>query len=170
MSWSRRTRPIALAGILVAAAALLGGCSFSPVYSGALAGQTQLNLAYAKPTSRLEQIIYQDLALRLGRSEAETAPLVTVSAAASGGSLGFLTATANPSKPNRVTVTATATITARDGSKAEPLVIARRATAEYTTNSQVLADTAASTEAGERAAKAAAESLRLAILAALSGG
>jgi hypothetical protein len=170
MSWSRRTRHIAIAGMLVAATAVIGGCSFSPVYSGALAGQTNLNLAYAKPTSRLEQIIYQDLALRLGRSAAETAPLVTVSAAASGGSLGFLTATANPSKPNRVTVTATATIAVRDGTKAEPLVLTRRATAEYTTNSQVLADTSAGIEASERAAKAAAESLRLAILAALSGG
>ncbi len=169
MSWSRRTHHLALAAMLAASAALLGGCSFSPVYSGALADQSSLNLAYAKPTSRLEQIIYQDLALRLGRSEAETAPLVTVSAAASGGGLGFLTATANPSKPSRMTVTATATITARDGSDAKPLVITRRASAEYTTNSQVLADTTASIEAGERAARAAAESLRLAILAALSG-
>jgi hypothetical protein len=168
MSWSRRTRHTVFAAILVSSGAVLGACSFSPVYSGTLASQPMLNLAYAKPQSRLEQVIYQDLALRLGSSDAPTAPLATVSATASAGGLGFLTATDNPSKPYRVTVTATLTITQRDGREAPPLVITRRATAEYTTNSQVLADTAAANEANERAGKAVAESLRLAVLAALS--
>jgi hypothetical protein len=168
MSWSRHTRPIALAAILLATGAALGACSFSPVYSGALASQPLLNLAYAKPTSRLEQVVYQELALRLGSSTSETAPLATVSVSSSAGGLGFLTGTANPSKPYRVTVTATLTIARRDGSDIEPINFTRRATAEYTANSQVLADTTAATEASERAAKAAAESLRLAVLAALS--
>jgi hypothetical protein len=149
---------------------MLSACTFSPVYSGALASQPLLNLAYAKPNSRLEQIVYQELSLRLGRSEAETAPLATVSVSSSAGGLGFLTATANPSKPHRVTVTATVTIARRDGSDVDPISFTRRATAEYTTNNQVLADTTAATEASERAARAAAESLRLAVLAALSRG
>lgn len=170
MSWSRRIRPIAFAALVVASSALLGACSFQPVYSGTLASQPMLNLAYGKPANRLEQVIYQELALRLGRSEAETAPLATVTTSVSGGALGFLTATANPSKPYRVTVTATLTLTRRDGSPAEPLVLSRRASAEYTANSQVLSDVTASTEATERAARAAAESLRLALLAELSGG
>jgi hypothetical protein len=168
MSWSRRTRHIVFAAILVGSGAVLGACSFSPVYSGTLASQPLLNLSYAKPESRPEQVIYQELALRLGSSDSPTAPLATVSASASAGGLGFLTATDNPSKPYRVTVTATLTIAQRDGSDSEPLVITRRATAEYSTNSQVLSDTAAANEASDRAGKAAAESLRLAVLAALS--
>ena len=47
-------------------------------------------------------------------------------------------------------------------------MISRSATAQYTTNSQVLANVSAATEASERAARAAAESLRLAQLATLS--
>jgi hypothetical protein len=76
-------------------------------------------------------------------------------------------ATANPNKPYRVTVTATLSVTPRDGSGA-PLSFTRMAIAEYTTSSQVLANTAAATDAQERATRAAAESLRLALLASLS--
>ena len=160
-------RPLALAGILLGTAMALGACSFQPVYSGALASQPLLDLAYAKPNSRLEQVIYQELALRLGSSEAETAPLAVVSASSSAADLA-LSSTANPSKPQDVTVTATLTITRRDGTTVAPLTFTRRATANYTRNGQVLADNAAAAEAAERAAKAAAESLRLAVLASLS--
>lgn len=170
MSWSRRARHTVVAAILLASGAVLSACTFSPVYSGALASQPMLNLAYGKANSRLEQIVYQELSLRLGSSTSETAPLAKVSVTSSVAGLGFLTATANPSKPYRVTVTATLTISRRDGSDVEPISFTRRATAEYTANSQILADTTAATEATERAARAAAESLRLAVLAALSRG
>ena len=85
MSWSSAIRPIVAAGILLGAATALGACSFTPVYSGATASQGTLELAYAKPATRLEQIVYQELALRLGSSESATAPLAmaTVSAATS---------------------------------------------------------------------------------------
>lgn len=167
MSWFKPLRRIAAASLVLGLATALGACSFSPVYSGTLAGQPLLELAYAKPATRLEQVIYQDLALRFGASEAETAPLAQVTASASAAAIG-LSATANPNKPYRTTVTATLTVTRRDGSTAAPIAFTRQASADYTTSGQVLADTAARTDADERAAKAAAESLRLALLAALS--
>lgn len=167
MSSSSPLRAILIAGLLAGLATALGGCSFSPVYSGALASQPLLELAYAKPTTRLEQVIYQELALRFGSSTAPTAPLATVTASVAGATIG-LSATANPNKLSRVTVTATLTLAARNGSADEPRHFIRAASAEYTTSGQVLADNAAATDATERAAKAAAESLRLAVLAALS--
>jgi hypothetical protein len=159
-------RSIALAAILLGGATALGACSFTPVYSGARASQPMLELAYAKPTTRLEQIIYQELALRLGSSEATTAPLVMATVATTRVALGS-SATANPNKPYRVTVTATLSVTPRDGS-GSPLSFTRMASADYTTSSQVMANNAAATDAQERAARAAAESLRLALLASLS--
>ena len=170
MSWSetagKLARPLAIAGFLASATAL-GACSFSPVYSGTLASQPMLNLAYAKPTTRLEQVVYQELALRFGSSDAATAPLATVSVASSSAAVG-LSVTANPNKLYRSVVIATLTIARRDGTNAQPMTFTRQASAEYTTSGQVLADTAAANEAAERAAKAAAESLRLAMLASLS--
>lgn len=166
MSLSSSMRSVALAAILLGGATALGACSFTPVYSGTLASQPNLELAYAKPTTRLEQIIYQELALRIGSSESVAAPLVMTTVATSSATIG-MSATANPNKPYRATVRATLTITPRDGS-GKPMSFTREASAEYTTSGQVLADTAAATDAQERAARAAAESLRLAILAALS--
>lgn len=166
MSLSSAMRRIALAAILLGGATALGACSFTPVYSSALAGQPMLELAYAKPTTRLEQIIYQELALRLGASEAATAPLVMATVATSSSAIG-MSVTANPNKPYRATVSATLTVTPRDGS-GKPLSFTREASAEYTASGQVLANTAAATDAQERAARAVAESLRLALLASLS--
>lgn len=167
MSWSKALRHSVLAGIILGLPVALGACSFSPVYSGTLAAQPGLNLAYAKPTSRLQQIIYQELALRFGRSDSETAPLVTVSASGSAAEM-MVTPTTNPAKPLMVTVTATLTVTARDGSDTPPRSFTRSATADYTRSGQVMADNAAAENAAERAARSAAESLRLALLAALS--
>lgn len=166
MSWSRPLRQIVVAGLMLGLGTALGACSFSPVYSGALASQPLLNLAYAKPATRLDQVIYQELALRFGTSDAPTAPLATVSAVASSATVA-LSATSNPNKLARMTVTATLTLTRRDGTATDPISFTRVASADYTTSGQVLADTAAANEASERAARAAAESLRLALLASL---
>jgi hypothetical protein len=166
LRWGTVVRSLVVASLLASATAL-GACSFSPVYSGTLATQPMLNLAFAKPTSRLEQVVYQELALRFGSSDATTAPLATVSVVSSGGVIAQ-SQTANPNKLYRSIVTATLTIARRDGTDAAPISFTREASAEYTTSGQVLADTAAANEAAERAAKAAAESLRLAMLASLS--
>lgn len=167
MSLFRTLRGTILAGALVGFGATLAACSFTPVYSGALAGQGSLDLAFASPNSRLEQVVYQELSLRLGRSTSPTAPLATVSVT-SGARDMLVTKTTNPAKPVEVKVTATLTITARDGSDLPPQSYSRSASADYTRIGQVLADNAAATEAAERAAKSAAESLRLAVLASLT--
>lgn len=146
--------------------AALGGCTFSPVYSG-LTEQSSLSLAYAKPRTRLEQIVYQELAFRLGTTERPDAPLASVSISTAGGDLA-MSQTINPNKAREISVTATLAILRRDGVSEDPLILTRTATANFTRNGQVLADTEAETEAAERAALAVAESLRLAILATLS--
>ena len=167
MSLSRALRPLAIAGMLTLSAAL-GACSFAPVYSsGSLASQPLLNLAFAKPNTRLEQVVYQELGLRFGHSEAATAPLAQVSVSAPTSDSVF-SQTRNPAKPMEVTATATLTITYRDGSGKPPVKLTRFATASYSRSGQVLADKEAEREAAERAARAAAESLRLGLLATLS--
>lgn len=167
MSWSKALRASLLTGLLLGTSAILGACSFSPVYSGTLASQPSLDLAYAKPKTRLEQVVYQELSLRLGESTSEMAPLASVTVSSSVADL-MVTTTANPAKGVQVTVSATLTITPRDGVDTKPMVFTRSAAAQYTRNGQVLADNAAADEAAERAAKSAAESLRLAVLASLS--
>tara|TARA_R110002124_G_scaffold109676_12_gene262870 strand:+ start:9498 stop:10004 length:507 start_codon:yes stop_codon:yes gene_type:complete len=165
MWFSKASRRSLLAGLVLSAAIALGGCSFTPVYSGATGGQTALAMAYAEPTDRLQQVIYQELTARLGRSEAPTAPLASLEVTSSAGDM-VVTTTTNPAKPMKFTVTANLTITARDGSQTPPRSFTRTATANYTRSSQVLGDSAAAQEAGERAARSVAESLRLALLAA----
>jgi len=165
MSLSRQVRAASSIVVLLVASGTLGACSFSPVYGGASTSRTTTELAYAKPSTRLEQIVYQELALRIGESASPMAPLVSASVSAVNRDVA-LSDSDDPNEAREVTVTATITIAPRDGRMAT--AITRRATATYTTNSQVLANRAAEQDADERAAKAVAESLRLAILASLS--
>ena len=51
---------------LALALPLLAGCSFSPLYAGDSDNQNK-GFAYAEPKNRIEQIIYQELAFRLGK-------------------------------------------------------------------------------------------------------
>lgn len=164
MSLFKVFRRLALGGFVACSFMALGACSFSPVYSGALAEQGALALSYAKPNSRLEQIVYQELALRLGTSPSSTAPLAAVVLSTVAGDMA-MSRTDNPAKAMEVTISATLTITARDGSGTPARSFTRVATANYTRNDQVLADRSALEEASERAARAVAESLRLAVLA-----
>ena len=127
MSLSKRLRILGFLAIALAAAPWLAACTLTPVYSDNVAGQTELDLAYAAPSSRLDQVIYQELALRFGRSSAPTASLATV--VTSVGTARLVdTVTANPNKSYEVTVTATLTIARRDGSDEAPLRLAILAT------------------------------------------
>lgn len=166
MWWSRSLRSIAAAAAL-AAALPLAGCSFTPVYGGSspVAAKPVVAFNYAAPKTRIEQVIYRELALRLGESDAPGAPVATVAASLSAvdPSIG---AAVNVADTRRATVRATLTITWPDGRP--PTTYTRVATADYTSPTQVLAQVAAADEAAERAARAAAESLRLAVLADLT--
>jgi hypothetical protein len=164
MLLSNRLQRLGFIVLTLGVAAAMGACTLTPVYSGGQAESALPALAYAKPASRIEQIIYQDLALRLGATDLATAPLASVRASAGHADM-VLSRTANPNKPVEVTVTATLTITQRDGTTTAPVVLTRQATANYSRSGQVLGDREAAIDAEERAAVAVAESLRLAVLA-----
>jgi LPS-assembly lipoprotein len=157
----------ALATVGVVAA--ISACSFTPLYGGA-SGQ-KLALSYAEPTTRTEQIIYQHLALRLGKSGAAGVPLVKVTGTTSTRTIGR-TSTGLPITTAEVTVTANAKVTQIDDSADDGIRIlfegTKLASAPYTTNGQRLTDQQAFNDATARAAKAVGESLSLQIRAKLT--
>ena len=164
MSSSSLLRNGLIALMLLLPAALAGCSGLHPVYGGGGVVEDRLALAYSKPQSRLEQIIIQDLILRLGSSSDPDAPLVTITAVE--GSRGLTrTGTTKPSQQKELTVSATFSIVADGKIVAEG---SRRAIASYATSGQVLADEAASKDAAERASHEVAETIRLSILAALA--
>lgn len=162
---SSRALRRALAALALGAAALaLGGCSFTPVYGEHGVAQQRLELAYGKPATRLDQIVIQDMALRLGSSDAPDAPRVSISTSAYSRPLTH-TGLSKPASQHEVQVTVSFSVTA--GGK----VLAagsRSASAAWTSRGQVLADEEARKDAEERAARAAGETVRLAILGALA--
>ncbi|GLQ54533.1 hypothetical protein [Devosia nitrariae] len=164
MSWSNLFLRKAFLGLALASAAVLPACTMAPVYSDPQTVSQQLAFTYAEPNSRLEQIVYQDLRLRFGESQAPDARELRVSISA-GGSREALSDTANPNDTKRVTATARLTVMPPAGSGRAPVTIIRTAMANYTTNAQAFAAQEALVEAQERAAHAVAESLRLALLA-----
>lgn len=166
MSSFRTLGRIGLILLALSGAASLSACSsFRPVYGYSGIVSSSIALSYAKPNSRLEQIIYQEMALRFGKTQSEDAPRLTVSAGAGARAL-TRTSIAKPATQYDVTVTGSATLTTADGKVV--FSGSRKATAAYTTVGQVLADTEAANEAQERAAKELSELLRLAILSALA--
>jgi LPS-assembly lipoprotein len=154
-------------GLMAAAAVNLAGCGLTPLYGAGMEASRPTAFAYAEPNSRLEQIVYQELARSLGPNT-PGAPLLSVSVGV-GGIAG--TRTANPGLKTNYQTLLTGNLTiVREGDKPsdKPLLlmnISRQASAAYTTAGQVLADNTAGIEAVDRAAKELAESLRLSILA-----
>ncbi len=161
--WSSKPWLVALA---IATPLLLAGCSgLRPVYgTGGVVGE-RLELSYAEPATRLEQIIIQDLALRLGNSRRTDVPRVAISAKTKTREL-TRTSVVKPVTQHEITITATYTVTSTDGEVM--LTGTRRAAADYSTSSQVLADEAAAKDAAERAARAVADTIRLSILGQLA--
>ncbi|WIJ24055.1 LPS assembly lipoprotein LptE [Devosia sp. RR2S18] len=163
------------AAVLVA---LVGsGCSFQPVYQTNAAGLDAASLAFnmAEPNSRLEQMVYQELSLRFTSSGHPNTPHLRV-VASSSERVASLSATPQTRRGGvtigsaeavEVTVTATAVVTHVG---MEAFTVSRVATALYNSNipNSVLATSVAQEKAQEDAAKAAAESLRLALLARFS--
>jgi hypothetical protein len=158
-------RPLRWAALLAALAGplMLSACTgLTPVYDTTT--RSAVAVQYATPGNRLEQIIYEDLSLRLGAPE-PGAPLVTVRTATSTTALtSDIVSTAQ--RPWQVTVRGNLRITASNG---KVLFSGQRvATADYSTNAQVLANSQAANEAAERAAHLLADSLRLTILGTLA--
>jgi hypothetical protein len=155
-------RAILVALALTTTTTLAACSSFTPVYG---IGVERHAVRYDKPASRLEQIIYQELALRLGRSSDPSAPLVRVTTSSA---LRDLTKTdvRRPSGQREAVVTARVELIDADGRVA--FTATRSASALFTADSQALAETEAERDARERAAKALAETVRLTLLGALA--
>jgi len=166
MSWSRRA--IALKILAILALVSLASCSgFRPVYGDVDTSPAGYAFSYADPASRLDQIIYTELRLRLG-PETDAPDAIRVVVTSYSGARGLTrTAVVKPGTSYEMDVTASVLATAADGTVL--FSGTRRASAIYQTRGQVLADTEAQTEAAERAAKALADSVRLAIIGALPG-
>jgi hypothetical protein len=163
MSSSKRAIAALLA--LGLSAPLLAACSLTPAYQQGAA--VVVPLSYARPASRVEQVIYQRLSATLGTAGAG-APMVTVNVTQA---VQQLTRSQSPSPltQKQLVLSANVTVVRDDGVVPETLMSQRfSATASFTTNGQVLADRAAEDEASERAAQSLAETIRLALIARLS--
>jgi LPS-assembly lipoprotein len=154
------TRSFAVSLVLATAFAL-SGCTITPVHSDrAITGVSEVQLAYAAPSSRLQQIVYQALAARLGTANPETAPILTASVSTSSSRVGLSTRT-EPATDHQVI----ATISYHVEIQGKLLSSGRRtATSGYRTTGQILADDTARQNADEEAVRAAAQSVIAAIL------
>ena len=161
MSFAKVLRAFCL-GVALVATGLLAGCTLTPVYGDVAVSGQSVALSYAEPQTRLEQLVYRTLSARLGAPNA-AAPQFSAEVSSSATRIG-LSDVAGPVSEYQLTVTITYRV---ERDSAELASGTRSATAGYRTNGQIIADDAARTAAEEQAAKAAAETVRLALLADL---
>jgi hypothetical protein len=155
-----------LALALMGATALSACSSFTPVYGENGIGAEKHAFRYDKPASRLDQIIYQELVLKLGRTTDDTVPLVRVTTTSAVRDL-TKTNVANPAAQKEAVVTAKIELVDADGKIA--FTATRSTAASFTADrAQALAETEAEKEAKERAARELAETVRLTLLGALA--
>jgi hypothetical protein len=144
----------------------LSACSgFTPVYGERGLSAERQAFQYADPKSRLEQIIYQELVLRFGRSTDPGRPLVRITTSTSDAEL-TKSDVLRPSRAKQVTVTALIEVVDADGKLL--LKTTRSAAAPYMSDSQALAASEAEKAAYEQAARALADTIRLTLLGTLS--
>ena len=148
---------------------LMSGCSFSPLYGSGGDSSGGHGFAYAEPNSRLEQIIYQELAFRLGTDPSPDAHLVTISASQSAHRVGR-TSAGSVLTTYEAVVSASLSVDEQGPDAKNLLSTSRFAGANYEISGQVVADRAAAQNAGERAARSVADTLRLILAAARNKG
>lgn len=160
MSFVSVLRTAGLALVLAAPMAL-AGCTLTPVHGNA--GQVApLALSYAEPNSRLEQVAYQALSARFDQGGPES-PEVALRVSVGNTRLG-VSATRSPVTERMITATVTYTLVQNGVTLASG---SRQASANYHTTGQTVADDAARIGAEEQATRAAAETVRLALIAEL---
>jgi len=159
------TRAALLSLALVSTTALAACSGFTPVYGERSIGVERHAFRYDKPATRLDQIIYQELVLKLGRSSDPSVPLVRVTTSSSVRDLTRSNVT-RPSKQRQATVSALIELV--DAGGKVTFSATRSAAALFASDSQALADTEAEREAKERAAAELAETVRLTLLGALA--
>jgi len=149
---------------ILASTLLLSACSFAPIYGNKGQINNMSNLSYAKPNTRLEQIIYQDLKLKLG--EKANSSLVTIIVSNSTKSVAR---TSNSTPFTIIETILNATISVTDAKDASIIFSGkRRASASYSTNGQRIADLKAFEDANKKAALELAQIIRLTLIGALS--
>ena len=163
---SSRTLKVAIVVLALAVLPALAACSgFTPVYGTNQFTNQKIELALASPGNRVEQVIYQDLALHFTRATNPDAPKLSISAGAGAAGLFNNTVTAAHTEA-QATVTAAIVLT---NAKGEVLFSGSRSqSADYTNGPQVLANNQAYGDAVTRAAHLVADSIRLSVLGALS--
>lgn len=165
MSLSSSMKLIAVLAV-TAMLPLLAACSgFRPVYGDAAGAVSRYSFEYGTPATRLDQVLYTELRLRLGPDTGDAGTVKVVVSTSANSRAITRTAVVKPATTNEMTVSGSFTVTGADGE--EIASGSRTASALYETTGQVLADTAAQSDASERAARALAETIRLAILGAL---
>lgn len=163
-SSSRLVRAGAVVAALALSPALAACVGFAPVYSDAGLGSQQVALSYDTPTNRLEQVIYRDLALKLGKSAGVDAPRVHITATASLPTTDTTTSTLTVAQ-SQTTVVATVNLVDASG---KPLFHGTRSVTEnFVNGGQAFSNQQAAKDAAERGAKELAETIRLQIIAAL---
>ena len=164
--WSsnRVLRASALAALLALAPALSACTGFTPVYGENGLGNHRVEVSYGRPSNRLEQIVYQDLALKLGKSDAPDAPMVTVGVTAVLPVTDTTTVTTTVAA-SQVTVNAIVSVVSADG---KPLFQGSRSVVEdFVKGNQAFANQQAAKDAAERGARELSETIRLQVIAAL---
>jgi len=156
---------------LLVGAMVLAACSFAPLYGENSRSNPRFELAYAEPNSRLEQIVYQDLRLKLGETQQLDAPLLSISVSKSSRRVGR-SSNGTPSVIYEIILSGSVSLVrAGAGGNDNPETIfssKRVASASYTTNGQVLNDRQAEQDASERAAHQLSEVIRLTLIGALA--
>jgi hypothetical protein len=145
----------------------LSACSgLTPVYGERGLVAERQAFQYADPKSRLEQIIYQELVLRFGRSTDPNRPLVRITTSTGDAAL-TKSDVRRPSDARQATVTAVIVVVDANGKQL--LNTTRSAAVPYMSDdNQALAASEAERSAYEQAARALAETIRLTLLGALS--
>jgi hypothetical protein len=164
-----RRAQLAVAALLVSVLTL-AGCTIRPVYSGPNIDRMAWAFQYDEPGTRLAMVVRDELSIHFSPTHDPSAPRLRITASQSNRDLTVSGLNKNgetitPVDNLQTVVTATVTVFNDSG---VIFTATRSASANYQTNNQVFANNEASIAAGERAAKAAAESLRLALLANFS--
>lgn len=165
--WSPRPllRNTVIALSLFGATGLAGCSGLTPVYGERGIGAERVALRYDAPQNRLDQIIYQELILRLGQTSDPSAPKLRLTTTRAARDL-TKSAASRPSEQSEAVVTATIVLIGPDDKVL--FSTTRSAAALYSTDRQALASSEAQIEAYERAARELAETVRLTLLGALT--
>ena len=149
---------------LIGPLALAGCTGLTPVYGDNGLGAHRVQIAYNAPNNRLEQVIYNDLSLKLGSDQGGSAAKLSVSASQRTVALTNDTVS-SPALQRQMIVTAAVTLVGRDGVVLYSGALSQ--TADYTIGAQAFANQEAAANAAENAARLLADTIRLKVLAAL---